>query len=136
MNENDLSDLYYRLENLERQRKEDLDYAKNLEEKLNSKQNLLDNIDRLLRDNRAIVFLLIFLAPLLAGILLAEFSADFKQGEVTGFVRTRQIVIPDQAKTISAILGFGTIIGLSKNDLIALLTSRQNREREEDRDAN
>lgn len=114
--DNNLADLFYRLEHVERQQSvntEDIDELK--------KADRVTTLEKIVKNNRALLVLAVVLSPLAMGLILYDFSAELKDGKLSGAVRSRSITFPDQAKTISVILGIGGVLGLSKDELIALM---------------
>jgi len=80
----------------------------------------IDKLEKLARNNRALIILAIVLTPLIAGAVLYDINAELREGSLSASIRSKPLAIPDSAKSLSLLLGIGGLMGLSKEQIGAI----------------
>lgn len=90
-----------------------------------SEQKRLDKLERLARNNRALVILWAVLSPFLVSAVLYTFSIEFRDGRLAqASLKSRDFNIPGETQVLIVIIGMGGLLGLSKEQLANLIISR------------
>lgn len=88
--------------------------------------NKLEKIEKMARNNRAVLILIVTLSPLLIFISFFSLDLHFSAGEIKELnLKSREISIPVEIKTLVSIFGLGGLFGLSKEQIIKLLNKEK-----------
>lgn len=85
----------------------------------------LERLEKLARNNRALLILVIVLLPLITFATLYSVDFNFKEGKLNELnFRSREISIPAETKFLISLFGLGGLFGLSKDELTKIIISR------------